>query len=203
MKALELANYILGKYSNKEITPLKLQKLVYYVKSWSLVSNIDLGEIKFYKWNFGPVNKEVYNAFKSFGKTVIQQNDSSISNYSTEIQEFINFIVENYIQFDAFTLSAMTHQEEPWIKTKDDEIISESLIAGYYSKKEFAKNFPYSKNNKFYPLKNNLDFSFELDFSPTDKNNNQVYNSFEEYLEMISVTKHHLKETIENLLNEK
>lgn len=197
MNSLNLAYYILDNFPFANITQLKLQKLIYYVKAWSIVAKIDLGNIKFYKWNLGPVNKEVYDNFKLFGKEVIKATKQEFCNVSiSSNKDFIDFVTLNYIQFDAFTLSAMTHQEDPWTKTVDNQLIDEKLIAEYYSKKDFAKNFPYKKNNPFYPLKTNLDYSFELDFAKQDKNVKRVFSSFEEYLSIINKQQELLKDVL-------
>ena len=64
----------------------------------------------------------------------------SVHHDITESQEeVLKFILDNYINFSAFTLSAMTHNEEPWLETPKNAIISDKLILDYYSKQPFAK----------------------------------------------------------------
>ncbi|HPN37383.1 MAG TPA: DUF4065 domain-containing protein [Melioribacteraceae bacterium] len=202
MESINLAYYILDRFSTEKITPLKLQKLIYYVKSWSIIAKIDLGDIRFYKWDFGPVNKEVYNNFKSYGKSVIKVTKNDIQDIKIfSNRDFIDFIILNYIYFDAFTLSAMTHQEDPWSKTIDNQLIDERLIKEYYSKKDFARNFPYKKDNPFYPLKTNLDYSFELDFAKEDKISGRVFSSFNEYLRIMHDEQELYKNTLLQAFN--
>ena len=70
MKPIDLAYYILNNYqeaSKGGITPLKLQKLLYYIYVWGIVSNNKIIDAKFQKWSYGPVIKEVYQEFSSFG----------------------------------------------------------------------------------------------------------------------------------------
>ena len=56
----ELPHYILATYADYKITPLKLQKLLYYAKVWGIVAGEELYQGEFKKWTHGPVNTEVY-----------------------------------------------------------------------------------------------------------------------------------------------
>ena len=55
-----------------EVTPLMLQKLLYYIQGWSFVLNgREMFEENCEAWVHGPVYKDVYNIFKQFGFNVI------------------------------------------------------------------------------------------------------------------------------------
>lgn len=191
MNPIDLSYYIINNYSEKSpdgITPLKLQKLLYYIYVWGIISNNKVFEGSFKKWNLGTVNVEVYYKFKVYGKNKISPKDTEKEYYlnNTEISSqdklFINFVISNYIKIDAITLSAMTHQDIPWKKTKQNCDINENDINDFYSKLNFAKNFPLNKSIYFYPVETELHYSYILDM-PENKNT-YYFNSYEEFLEL-------------------
>jgi uncharacterized phage-associated protein len=184
MDILELSKYIVNKFSQQSsngITPMKLQKLLFYVKAWSLVAGNKLVIEDFEHWDYGPVNREVYDYYKQYGAKSVEVQESSNLDLKQSEQELIDFIIENYISFDAFALSAMTHIEDPWKQTNRDEIISDESISSYYSEQRFAKNFESDLdlyNKPFYPLQN---YSFEIDMSKEDAEEVAKYSSYEKY----------------------
>ncbi len=183
MKASDLSKYIVTNYSNKSkdgITPLKLQKLLYYVKVWCLIDGSVTLEDTFEAWNFGPVIPEIYKEYKQFGKNPIVVTKNEFHIEDSNQKKLIDFIIENYIGFDAISLSAMTHQEEPWKNSYPNQIINEKDIISYYSKQSFSKNFPYSEGNKYYPIMSNLSYSYIFDMSEIFLQETS-YNSFDEY----------------------
>lgn len=195
MTPKEISYYILSNYSEKSymgISPMKIQKLLFYVHVWGIVSQNKVFNAEFYKWEFGPVIPEIYQEFKSFGKNSISKNVNLIVELSGYNKKLVDFIVSNYIGFDAITLSSMTHQEDPWKKTKNDNVIDEKLIKSYYSKLNFAKNFPFNPNNPYFPVETDLHFAFKLDFHDADELPIS-YPSYKEYLEIEQASKSDLK----------
>ncbi|MHB2148610.1 Panacea domain-containing protein [Calditrichota bacterium LG25] len=193
----DIADYIVHKFQSKinNITPLKLQKLLYYVKVWSLIANKELINEEFYKWEYGPVNINIYQKYKHFNSNSIPKPEFVID-FPNTIKELINFIVENYIELDAITLSQLTHSEEPWQKTKHNKPINEYLIKSYYSKLPFARNFPLKKDKPYFPILTPMDHSFTFDFSKNDLNllNQKYYfKNYEDYKKQKEKIKNELK----------
>ena len=190
MKITHLAYYILENYSSVEggITPLKLQKLLYYTKAWGLVS----GELKvggqFKAWKNGPVNGHVYHMFKDFGNKPIQV-DNTAGPITSNKKKVLDFILESYAHFDAITLSAMTHEEDPWEQTPKDAVISDQVIKAFYSQQPFAQNFPLSENKPYYPVYTDFMYSFIFDFQEGDEAKELVFDSFDEYKELMQQSK--------------
>ena len=192
MKISHLAYYILDNYSSIEggITPLKLQKLLYYTKAWVLVSgdlNVD-GHFK--AWKNGPVNSNIYHQFKGYVGQPIPKHEAGP--ISADKKTLIDFILESHAHFDAITLSSMTQQEDPWKKAEKNEVISDEIIEGFYSKQTFAKNFPISEDKPYYPVYTDFMHSFTLDFEEGDKAKEIVFDSFEEYKQMMRDSKEEL-----------
>ena len=73
--AVYVANNFLrrGKADEIEITPLKLQKLIYFLyKDYLKRTNDMLFSEPFETWTLGPVVPSVYAEFSSYGKNAIQ-----------------------------------------------------------------------------------------------------------------------------------
>ncbi len=138
MHAIELAHFIIATYPDKGITPMKLQKLAYYAKSWSLVAQHPFIQADFKKWTYGPVNALIYNTYKQHGADTISPDKKPLS-ISKKREKLLRFILDNYIDYSAFTLSAMTHNEAPWLEAEENAVISDAAIISYYSNQWFGK----------------------------------------------------------------
>lgn len=193
MKISHLAYYILENYSSVEggITPLKLQKLLYYTKAWGLVSGELSVSGQFKAWKNGPVNGYIYHQFKEYGDQPIPKHEAGPVPPSKK--KLIDFILESYTHFDAITLSAMTHEEDPWEQTPKDEVISDQLIKKFYSQQLFAKNFPLDENKPYYPVYTDFMYSFIFDFQEDDKAKEIIFDSFDEYKKLMQQSKKDLK----------
>jgi uncharacterized phage-associated protein len=145
-----LADYFIGlsNVTGSLITNLKLQKLVYYAESWHL-ANYDESIIEedFQAWVHGPAIPALYGQYKEFGWQPITRNDLDeaalnkiIHSYERRTQELLELVCDSYFGLTAFELERMTHNEEPWSRTRDglpqdapsDRIIDKHLIRDYY-----------------------------------------------------------------------
>lgn len=139
--ALQVAKAII-KLSHPEhedyISNLKLQKLLYYLQGYHLaVFNQPLFPEKIFKWQYGPVVKEVYGKYKDFGSTVILPEDDfdGTEIFNQDQIDLLFDVYDNYAQFSAFKLSEMTHREDPWKKTEmNQEITHESMKKFFINK---------------------------------------------------------------------
>jgi uncharacterized phage-associated protein len=183
MNIIDLSRYVVNQFSAQSpagITPMKLQKILYYIKVWTLVAKKELVQADFLHWSYGPVNKQVYEYYRQYVGNVISPNEREQLNINEVEKDLIDFIVENYITFDAFTLSKMTHTEDPWKKTLNNDVISDKLIITYYAAQRFAQNFnPFTlSRNSFYPLEN---YSFVSDMKAKDVQEITKYPSYDSY----------------------
>jgi uncharacterized phage-associated protein len=74
---LAIANYFieLAKKKDKFITPMKLQKLVYFAHGWCLaLSDEPLIDEKIEAWKYGPVVTSLYHEFKRYGNDGIKEH---------------------------------------------------------------------------------------------------------------------------------
>lgn len=149
--AMDVANYIVAEAVKREqpVTHLKLQKLLYYVVAKHLK---DTGEYliaePICKWQFGPVVKEVYHAFKTYGSEPIKAPYAYLTKNSvftpdengvfpefflefakpheinqeltkqTDFVGTVNAVMTELMSNDPFELVERTHQEDAWLLNK-------------------------------------------------------------------------------------
>ena len=194
---IQIASYILANFDAKEfsITPMKLQKLVYYAYAWSLVADVKLmNDGVFEAWEYGPVSSELYHQFKVYGKNVIDGKEP-LDEVAVDANHvpLIDFIVKSYLPFSAITLSKTTHVENPWVKTAVNEPISDELIKEYYVKQDYALNFAEGldklpsliADKPYYAPKTTAFHSFIFDVSKEETElHKNLYPSFNYYLQV-------------------
>lgn len=98
------------------LTPLKLQKLLYLAQGWSYVwDNKPLFQSEFEAWQYGPVNVDIYDYFKSYGRAEIPEHEGWVCQFGDmDSKETLDAIWEKYCSHSAFELVEITHKQEPW-----------------------------------------------------------------------------------------
>lgn len=134
----DVAAYILEKQGC--MTTMKLQKLVYYSQSWSLVWDekpLFLSPIE--AWANGPVVPELYNLHK--GKfRVFKWKKGSMGNLTQDERNTIDGVLGFYGDKRSQWLSDLTHQENPWKDARiglapgerGSKVITHAAMAEYY-----------------------------------------------------------------------
>ncbi|MEB0262553.1 MULTISPECIES: type II toxin-antitoxin system antitoxin SocA domain-containing protein [unclassified Mucilaginibacter] len=137
--------------AGETISPVKLQKLVYYSQAWNFtIFDRVLFDERIEAWTHGPVVKSVYERFKEFPMY------SAIDTYSLELSD-VNFDDESfailsdvnsiYGEHSGKYLEDLTHNEDPWLNARigvpsylacNNEITLKSMKE-YYSKLSGAK----------------------------------------------------------------
>ena len=190
MDPVILAQYLVNRFGHVPggVTPLKVQKLLYYVKAWSLVNGENLVDGTFYKWRHGPVNRQVYDHFKPNRSDPLQiVNLAPDQEPQGEAREFVDFIGHSYARFPALVLSKMTHDEAPWKETPPDHEICPVGMQAFYSRQPFAANIPLDYDHKPYvAVQSDMDRAFTLDMSVNDAVRATTFKSYREYLDRLS-----------------
>ena len=140
--ASHIANYFLWRAWEegvKDMTPMKLIKLVYIAYGWNLVMNHKdkyLFEEPILAWDYGPVIPSLYYEFREFGKNPIPKGNYSavFDDYEAfggetralesvpmvdddHILKILNAEWNHYKNLDGVELSRITHREgSPWHK---------------------------------------------------------------------------------------
>ncbi|MDE1975584.1 MAG: DUF4065 domain-containing protein [Patescibacteria group bacterium] len=122
---------------NKEregITNLKLQKILYFAQVYYLAK---LGKPLFSDpieaWDYGPVVKGVYHAYKTKrNNPIIAEVDGS--SLSEEDKSYLKKIWASFGVYSASKLVDMAHAHAPWreANASKDKIISQKTISEYY-----------------------------------------------------------------------
>ena len=201
--AITLAEFILASYPEKNISPMKLQKLVYYAKAWTLVAGTPCTDDQFERWEYGPVNREIYFAYKQHAKNNIPTPESMTAHIRDEDVGLLRFILDSYVDYSAVALSAMTHRESPWIETAPDQLITDQAIYDYYSKRSFARNFqekPWDEGT-YYVLKTNSWYSFTMDMTDEEAERYESYPSYAEYLKRSEQSNEDFNKFIKRILS--
>ncbi len=133
---------LLSMQREKQITNLRLQKVLYYVQGYFLklfeypAFNEDIQA-----WQYGPVVPEAYYDYCIFGNRPLKTNtDWQDICIETKEKKIINKVFERCCDISIGQLVEQTHNEDPWKNTKKlKETIPLELINDY-----FASNDPLS-----------------------------------------------------------
>ncbi|MBR5229724.1 MAG: DUF4065 domain-containing protein [Firmicutes bacterium] len=145
-KLLSSISYIFEK--TEEITPLALQKMLYYIQG---IHMVNFGQPLFVEdcqaWTHGPAYKEVYELFKTFKYSPIEDKRFAIlRDRFKELTEdeiaTIDLVLNSFGLYSGKTLEIITHKEEPWIHEREgllpdepsNNVISKDEIKQYFDK---------------------------------------------------------------------
>ena len=110
-----------------EMSPKKMQKLLYYAYAWTLAllnENVDHLEFRLFNdrieaWVHGPVIPSIYREYKKYGWDIIPKDDhSELIHFPTDVQDVLNQVYDVYGGMTASELETITHREWPWIKAR-------------------------------------------------------------------------------------
>ncbi|WP_050181290.1 Panacea domain-containing protein [Domibacillus robiginosus] len=142
-KATDVAAYLLSLSKPNTpwaVTPLKLQKLLYYCQGWHMAfSNGEaLFEDDIVAWEHGPVVRDIYFEYKDYryltipAKPFHNKTKKGKPIFTKRQQEILNSVWDAYGQYDGKYLEELTHQEKPWLTTPRDSIIQKRKISKFF-----------------------------------------------------------------------
>lgn len=123
MKIKDVENWFLSK---QEMSPKKLQKMLYYAYSWGLVffnESVDslkntLFNADFEAWVHGPVIRDVYFEFSSYKYNNIEMRPNTAGVLPDDVEDLLNQVLGAYGDFNGNELESITHSELPWIEAR-------------------------------------------------------------------------------------
>lgn len=144
-KMLLTISYIFKKA--EEVTPLALQKMLYYIQGiYMVLFNAELFGEECEAWAHGPVFKDVYEVFKDFKFNPIDDTRFSMfqnrfSELSENEKKVIDLVLESFGMYSGKVLEQITHGEAPWRDARancqpgepSNELISKEAIKAYFS----------------------------------------------------------------------
>lgn len=126
----DIANFILEFADNRglKMTNLALQKLLYFAHGWFYAMyDQPLIKSKFEAWKYGPVQRVIYDQFKSFRDNALRDVRATYIDPLTgdavyrpikldpEHAEIISSVLEKYANYSASQLVEASHVEDgPW-----------------------------------------------------------------------------------------
>ena len=140
--ALTIAKWIINEIHPE---PLKLQKLLYLAQGYSYAFyDRPLFKEDLEGWVHGPVVRNVYDMFKNYQYNSINTN-FEVEELDDEAKDIINYVIENFGKYDAKYLEKISHEQEPWILSREgldpdersDKTISKESIANYFINEVF------------------------------------------------------------------
>ena len=137
-----LADFLLTEMRERgeALTPLKLQKMMYYADAWHLaLFDREITSEKFKAWVHGPVLTSQYHRFREFRWMPIT-TEVPRPHTLPELEGHLLEIVDIFGSEPAVALERMTHQEDPWIEARGnlppdepcDAYISKETTKSYY-----------------------------------------------------------------------
>jgi uncharacterized phage-associated protein len=124
-KMLITISYIFEKTG--EITPLALQKILYYIQGIFMVNyGRPLFSEECQAWVHGPVYEKVYDMFKGFKYNPIEDKRFVIFRdrfqmLTDEEKKVIDMVLNSFGMYSGKTLERITHKEAPWADAYDDD----------------------------------------------------------------------------------
>ena len=140
--ALTIAKWIINKVHPE---PLKLQKLLYLAQGYSYAfHDRPLFNDELEGWVHGPVVRDVYYMFKDYQFNSIDIS-FEINELDDEAIDVLNYVIDNFSKYDAKYLEKLSHEQEPWILSRDgldpdersDKTISKESISNYFINEVF------------------------------------------------------------------
>lgn len=141
-KAIDIAKWFINELHPE---PLKLQKLLYLAQGYSYAFYDEpLFTEDMEAWVHGPVVKSVYYMFNNYRYNPITTNYELIE-FDNQALEVLNYVKEKYSKYDSKYLEQMTHNQEPWLLSREgldpdersDKTISKQNIANYFTSEIF------------------------------------------------------------------
>lgn len=142
--ALDIAHWFINK---EDMTPKKVQKLVYYAYSWFLVYfneteddiEFELFDNNIEAWVHGPVVDEIYQKYKEYGYNPIKKKYEGLE-IEEETEEVLEEVWKKYGHLSADELERLTHKELPWKRARKglgpldytNKRINKKVIFNYY-----------------------------------------------------------------------
>lgn len=138
----DVANWFLARAAEdeRELTHLKLQKLVYYAQAWVLTLTGDpIFQEDFQAWAHGPVLPSLWKKYQGAGFAPLPKANCS-HKFTSAVEDILEDVYQHYGEFTAKRLEKMTHEEAPWKNARmglepyaqSNEKISKIAIKAYY-----------------------------------------------------------------------
>ena len=129
-------------YQCEDITPLALQKALYYIQGFHFAfCRTLLFSEDCQAWTHGPVYRDIYFRYRDYRFDPIEKTttfDTSV--FSASEKAICDSVINNLCCYSGKILERFTHNEAPWLTTRgdlpdsapSDRIIEKSVIGAYF-----------------------------------------------------------------------
>ena len=134
--------------SDSDLTPWKLQKLLYYAQGHHLAEfGEPLFEDDFIAWEQGPVVPRCHHHLKTYlgenhdliGLSVVERDPTHPKHITEVIDCFLKRVMTYYNRYSPWGLRTMIQEEGPWLHTQNGDIISREALKQFFGQ-EAIKN---------------------------------------------------------------
>lgn len=161
-KMLRVISYVFERL--EEVTPLMLQKLLYFIQGVSYALNAKpMFTENCQAWVHGPVYPEVYDIFRDFKYNPIEDARFVIFECAEDVLteeecRTIDLVVNTFGEYGGKVMERITHEEMPWKLARkgytdnipSNETITMENIEEYYTEKNAEYDFSTEKGLKKY-----------------------------------------------------
>ncbi|WP_017732543.1 Panacea domain-containing protein [Nafulsella turpanensis] len=148
--ASQIANFFLSRINTEQgdsISPLKLQKLIYYAQAWHYtLFDKPLFKEPIQAWVHGPVVPQIYARFAKYTRNTtinLQEEAIDVPEFEENTKQILEEVNEIYGEHSGSYLEKLTHSESPWINARRgykpyencQEEISLKSMKEFYSEK--------------------------------------------------------------------
>ena len=138
------ARYLI--YKTSDVTPLALQKMLYYAKSfYHAIFGGVLFEDHCQAWVHGPVFPDVYEKYREYGYNPLDKaldvSEEEFLDLTEKETALLDAIVQTFGKYSGGILRNITHAEKPWLmargdlapEERSDAELDESIIEDYFA----------------------------------------------------------------------
>lgn len=113
--AIDISSYFI----KRDVSPLKLQKLLYYSQLWFFVKNRKpLFNDMISAWIFGPVVYSVWSSFRFIKRTDIIPSNKCVNVDLNDVLYHLDDVWNAYGHLSGSQLVELTHQDKPWLNSR-------------------------------------------------------------------------------------
>lgn len=115
-----VADYLLcvAREHGDYLTPLKIQKLVFYADAWFMaLHNEELVPESFEAWVHGPVLRSLYARFQGYRWNPVLE-EVECPSLGEKVESFLKELYAEFGRFTGHELEQLTHQEDPWLRAR-------------------------------------------------------------------------------------
>ena len=137
--AEKLADWLRAQLRGQDVTHLKLQKLVFYAFGVAIAHDFEaeVGPLEFEAWEHGPVNRSVWEKFRTYRSAPIPPPGEEPPSYSKGLERALVHAVTVYGSLDAWSLRHQTHLEAPWVDAfkRRERVIDPAAVRTHFKAK--------------------------------------------------------------------